>query len=451
MPTYANTPAERSRRPERLVLAVLVALCGLMLVAGFANKARCTGPGYDAHGVTQPSIGTRQYAEVCYSDIQYLWQARELDRHRFPYLEGGLDARGELTGGSVEYPVLTGMLIWLGSVFAGNDGQFLLASALLLAPFGLFTAFALGKLTRWRALCWSLAPALALYGFHNWDLAVVAVSTGGFLALLRWRRPFEQRAVLAAVLFGLGFALKLYPALFVLPLLALTWTRGARVGRVLAAAIAPAVLVNLPFVALGFDGWLASFTFQAARKVDITTNSIWFWAFRPYSNPDNQAFQDAISLAAPLAVLLGCALALYLGHRRYLRTGEYPFVAVCAAMLCAFLLLYKVHSPQYVLWLLPFFALLRVHPGWIVSYLLVDLVFGIGLFRWYYQIDSGIYDGFAAQAVMIGVWGRAALLAGLFLAFLRAAPGWHTGFVDGDRVVPGADLDRGDHQRDHPD
>jgi hypothetical protein len=48
---------------------------------------------------------------------------------------------------------------------------------------------------------------------------------------------------------------------------------------------------------------------------------------------------------------------------------------------------------------------------------------GIGIFRWYYQIPggrSGIYDNLAAQAVMIGVWGRAALLAGLFVAFLAA-------------------------------
>jgi hypothetical protein len=48
---------------------------------------------------------------------------------------------------------------------------------------------------------------------------------------------------------------------------------------------------------------------------------------------------------------------------------------------------------------------------------------GIGIFRWYYQlhndIPSGIYDGFAAQAVTIGVWGRAALLVALFVVFLR--------------------------------
>ena len=92
-------------------------------------------------------------------------------------------------------------------------------------------------------------------------------------------------------------------------------------------------------------------------------------------------------------------------------------------MLCGFLLLHKVHSPQYTLWLLPFFVLLRVPWGWVVAYLVADLVMGIGIFRWFYVLnagmDVGIGGGFAAQAVAIGVWGRAALLVGLFVLFLR--------------------------------
>jgi hypothetical protein len=51
----------------------------------------------------------------------------------------------------------------------------------------------------------------------------------------------------------------------------------------------------------------------------------------------------------------------------------------------------------------------------------VDLALGIGLFRWYGSYDA-IYQGFAAQAVVIGVWGRAALLACLYGVFLRSDP-----------------------------
>jgi hypothetical protein len=92
-------------------------------------------------------------------------------------------------------------------------------------------------------------------------------------------------------------------------------------------------------------------------------------------------------------------------------------------MLCGFLLLHKVHSPQYMLWLLPFFALLVVPWGWVAGYLVADAIMGIGIFRWFYALDNGadtgILAGFAAQAVAIGVWGRAVLLVVLFVLFLR--------------------------------
>ena len=111
--------------------------------------------------------------------------------------------------------------------------------------------------------------------------------------------------------------------------------------------------------------------------------------------------------------------------RRGARTsgGGYPWIGVSAAMLCGFLLLHKVHSPQYTLWLLPFFVLLAVPWGWVAAYLVADAVMGIGIFRFFYLYDNGldtsIQGGFAAQAVAIGVWGRAVLLVVLFVLFLR--------------------------------
>ena len=54
-----------------------------------------------------------------------------------------------------------------------------------------------------------------------------------------------------------------------------------RAARSSVAAAATVVLVNLPFALAGYEGWRASFTFQQLRKVDLTTNSIWYWGFRP--------------------------------------------------------------------------------------------------------------------------------------------------------------------------
>ena len=439
--TRTALPAPRSerpptrlprRRPTTLMLAALVLLTGLTLVVGYANKARCVGPEFDEQGRSGPDYSMRVDRDVCYSDIQYLWLGRDIDQHVFPYVSGSITPDGELQGGTVEYPVLTGLLMWAGALFAHDDGGYLLDSALLLAPFGLLTGWMLGRLARWRALVWALGPPLVLYAFHNWDLPVVACGVAAVYAVHGWRtdRTMLERGVVAAVLLGLGTAFKLYPGAFVLPLAlyVLTMSTPGRLDwrgavRVALAAAATVVLVNLPFALVGYRGWRASFTFQELRKVDFTTNSVWFWGFRPESEPDNAAFQHLVSWLSPMLVLASFAAAAAVGWWRWRRAGVYPWVGVSAAMLCGFLLLHKVHSPQYTLWLLPFFVLLAVPWRWVLGYLVVDIAMGVGIFRWFYAISMGsefsdIAGGLAAQAVAVGVWGRAALLVVLFVVFL---------------------------------
>lgn len=437
-PTGPVSPGRARRITGRAMLVVLVLLTGFTLLLGYLNKARCTGPEYDASGRSEPDYQERINLDVCYSDIQFLWLGRDIDKHIFPYVHGSIELPSDpttgipvLKGGSVEYPVLSGLLIWAGAILAHNDGEYLLYSALLMAPFGLITGWMLGRLARWRALVWALGPPVVLYAFHNWDLPVVACAVGAVFAVHGWRteRSLVTRATVAAVLLGLGFAFKLYPGAFVLPLAlyVLVMARPGRLDwvgaiRVAFAALATVVLVNLPFAVAGYDGWRASFTFQQLRKVDLTTNSIWYWGFRPESESDNVTFQHLMDWLSPTLVILSFVVAAAVGLWRWRRDGVYPWVGVSGAMLCGFLLLHKVHSPQYTLWLLPFFVLMQVPWRWVAAYLLADVVMGIGIFRWFYTLNTGkgmgIYEGFAAQAVALGVWGRAALLVVLFVVFL---------------------------------
>lgn len=434
MTQVAAPLATQQRRDLRIgALIVLCLVTAVTLGLGYANKARCAGPDFNHWGRSQPAYTERAYNQVCYSDIQNLWLGRGINEHVFPYVSGGIDAGGDLFGGALEYPVLTGVLIWAGAYFVHTDAGFLAASALLLAPFGLIVAWCLGRLSGWRALLWALGPPLVLYSFHNWDLAAVACTTGAFLVMHKnspnSRRSDSRRkgATYAAILLGVGFAVKIYPAMFVLPLALYVFTsrdradvRGAL--RVVGTAATTAVLLNLPFALAGFPGWIASFQYQSNRRVDVSTNSIWYWGF-PHST-SSPAFQDFVSIASPALILTSFAVAGWAGWRRYRNDGTYPWIAVSAAMLCGFLLFHKVHSPQYTLWLLPFFVLMRVRMGWVVAYLAADLAMGVSFFRWVYRgsigVSTGIHDGLAAQGVVIGVWGRAALLAGLFVAFLSA-------------------------------
>ncbi|MFF2553700.1 glycosyltransferase family 87 protein [Nocardia sp. NPDC058058] len=431
-PVTGRAGADRSSMG---LIAVLV--CAVTLLVAYFNKARCAGAPFTEFGRSTVFDSVKD-SNVCYSDIQFLWLGRDINEHVFPYLSGGITPDGALTGGAVEYPVLSGLFMWLGAIGAHDDAAFLLHSALLLAPFALLTAYMLGRMGGRAALLWAAGPPLILYAFHNWELPVVCTAVGAAYIVSMTRYSLRARGIAAAVLLGIGFCLKLYPGIFVLPLLLYVLVgepqpgEDARVPRrfdvrgallVAGTAIATVVAVNLPFALAGYEGWRASITFQQLRQADITTNSIWYWGLRPmFGNTaaDEANFQDVVSAASPLLIVLSFAVAGWLGWRRFAVTGLYPWIGVSGAMLCGFLLFHKVHSPQYTLWLIPFLVLLEVPWTLVGVYLLADAAIGIGVFRYFYALGSGHAPELAENVVQFGVWGRAVLLLVFFFLFIKA-------------------------------
>lgn len=418
------------RKTSASTMALVVGLCGVSLIAGYFNKARCAGAPFNDSGRSLIFDQIKD-AQFCYSDIQLLWLGRGINEHLFPYVSGGMDADGLLTGGTVEYPVLSGVLMWFAAIGADTDAQFLFQSALLLAPFALLTAWMLGRMAGKWALLWSVTPPLVLYAFHNWELPVVATVVGAIFLMAHDRIPLRTRAALAAVLLAVGFCLKIYPGLFVIPLALYVLSQGR--GRrhdvrgallVVASAVVTVVIVNLPFILTSYDGWRASITFQQNRLADITTNSIWYWGVLPMfgPRPDNSTtpgYDQLISILSPMLVLAALALAAHLGWRRFQHEGTFPWIGVSGAMLCGFLLFHKVHSPQFTLWILPFFVLLKVPWGLIAAYLAADLALGIGVFKYFGAlVENTGTDGYELL-VQFGVWGRASLLVAAFVVFLN--------------------------------
>ncbi|MFJ9368595.1 glycosyltransferase family 87 protein [Nocardia sp. NPDC101769] len=435
MPNRPVASAAVARREAgRSMIAVTSTLvCGITLLIAYVNKARCAGGPFEESGRSAIFDAIKD-SNVCYSDIQYLWLGRGIDEHVFPYITGGITPDGQLTGGAVEYPVLSGLLMWIGGIGAHTDADFLLHSALLLAPFALLTAYLLARMAGPAALLWAAGPPLVLYAFHNWELPVVATAVAAFYVMtVLTRYSLRDRAIAAAVFLAIGFCFKLYPGIFVLPLLIYVLlgenplrkrrfdVRGALM--VAGTAVGTVVAINLPFALAGYDGWRASITFQQLRQADITTNSIWYWGLRPLfaqTSEGESTFQGVVSAASPLLVLASFVLACWLGWRRYQLAGVYPWIGVSGAMLCGFLLFHKVHSPQYTLWLIPFLVLLEVPWSLTVTYLMADACIGIGVFRYFYALGAGHAAGFEQNIVQIGVWGRAALLVVFFFLFVTA-------------------------------
>ena len=384
---------------RRRLFAVLLLACAVLTLGGYALKAQC-----------KHDYNADRDRLLCSNDIQVLYGLRGIDHRQFPYIHGRLD-HGRLVGGAIEYPVLTGVAAWFPGLFVHDGGAYLTATALVLAPFTFLTTWLLGRMVRWRALLYAAAPPLVWYSFHNWDLLVVAATVGAFH---QWWRG---RSAAAAALLAVGGALKLWPAFFIVPLVLERLTARDRggAGRATGAFVLVTLGVNLPFLLANPAGWWAPYAFQKERAADITSNSIWFWGLPDLSVND-------LNRLVPVLLAAAFVAAAAYGSRRAAAEGAYPFLQVSGAMLAAFLLLNKAHSPQYALWLLPFFALLRLRWGWFTAYMCFDALLYVGLFHWYDDLSHGRDFGIAKQMLVLGVWGRAVMLALLFVAFLRSTP-----------------------------
>ncbi|NHC16645.1 hypothetical protein G9H71_22965, partial [Motilibacter sp. E257] len=111
-----------------LLLAVVTALFGL------AGKQHCRAEGWTS---------SNMYFHACYSDVPALYSGRGLDQGVFPYLDEVLPEGVE----RVEYPVLTGVLMWVEAKLVPDgaadrattyfDINFLVVTGLLLATVAL--------------------------------------------------------------------------------------------------------------------------------------------------------------------------------------------------------------------------------------------------------------------------------------------------------------------------
>jgi hypothetical protein len=426
----ASAPARLSRVLPwgALTAALVTAALGVLSTLW---KAACTGGPLLEHGVT--TLGLRAYgSRLCYSDLLVLWQYRELADHAAPYA-GAYTADGQITGGVIEYPVLGGLFLWLTGLPADTDGVFIIITGLVLTAAAVAGTLVLYTLVGARAYLWAAAPAIAVYTAYNIDV-LPAVATIVAIAVVAWRGLSwgpVPRAYAAAAVLGIGGALKIYPLMFALPIalwaaLSVSPTRrlvmrwGALVG-VLATAAGVMVLVNLPFALMSWEGWLASFRFQSVRRIDDNSMALWWWVphLLGFDVSDRTAALTLVAAAATAAALVA---ATVVGLRITRDEGVFPWLAVSASFLAAFMLLNKVNSPQYIVWLLPFFVLLRVRVRWVLLYFLVDLAIFFAYFRPFALWADGLPTAGLPALLALGILVRAGLLAYFAVAFLRAPP-----------------------------
>lgn len=375
-------------RGGRATSVVVVLVAAFTMAIGAAHKSLCFGDAFRERSLTL----------ACYSDLIPLYRAEELDTGKFPYVEA-----------ANEYPVGTGLFMWAASLPTNDPETFFVSNAVLLALLGLATAWLLSRIVQRRALYFAAAPTLALYAFLNWDLLAVALMTAGLVAYLR------RRDVAAGILLGLGTAAKLFPGL-VLPPAALERAR-ERSARALVALVASAavawLVLNVPVAVESPSGWSYTFRFNAERPTHWAT--LWFVGCRVLS-----VFCRNVTLVNALSLVLfvaGVAGVWYLKTR--LEPG-FPLWTLGFPILVVFLLTNKVYSPQYSLWLLPWFALVLPDLRAFLAFEAADAFTFVTEFRWL-GAATGQGAGVPRWVFLLAVLCRAGVLVWLLVAYLRSA------------------------------
>jgi len=347
-------------------LRVMFVIALMFLALGWSTKAAClqtVGTGAPDQKVANWD-NQRAYYELCYSDTVPLYGAELLSQGKFPYKSSWLELDSEgrpqkQYDGSpavryMEYPVLTGVYQYMSMSLAKTYTAVAKATKLpilngVAEVVMFFNIAASGLALAWLATVWATAmlagrriwdaalvaasPILIFQIFTNFDALATALAIGGLLA---WAR---RRPTMAGILIGLGVAAKLYPVLFLLPLLVL----GVRTGRLARRTQDMDSLYN---VVKSFTGW---------RGLD----------------PDLGFWQPPLVLNAAVAglFLLCCAAIAYVGLTapRRPRVAQLTFLVVAA-----FLLVNKVWSPQFSLWLVPLAVLALPHRRVLLAWMTID-------------------------------------------------------------------------------
>lgn len=428
------TDASARRRSVRLFTTATLSAGFIATTLGVLStlwKLSCTGGDLVEGGVT--SLGLRAYgSRLCYSDLLVLWQYRGLADHAAPYV-GTYASDGQITGGVIEYPVLGGFFLWLTGLPADIDTTFILVSGVTLAVVAGIIAVILSAISGRRALLWAASPALLVYTAYNIDV-LPALTVVLAIAVLVWPSSLgrRNRALIAAAVLGVGGAIKLYPLIIVLPValwLAVSvapdrrWVvKWGHLASVLATGAGAYLLMNVPFALASPSGWLASFQFQSARRVDDNSMALWWWI--PHLFGVDLADKTALLTAlAGLATAAAFVAIVVVGFARTRREGTFPWLQVSGALLAAFMVLGKVNSPQYTLWILPFFVVLAVRVRWVLVYFVVDLAIVFAYFRPFLYAGDGIPTPPGLPVLLaLGIVVRAVLLGYFCLAFLRSSP-----------------------------
>jgi uncharacterized membrane protein len=241
----------------------------------------------------------------------------------------------------VEYPALTGLIMWLLSFLVSPSETAVYDYYRITAAFQIvllaISAYLILKLAGKKyGFYFILAPAVLYSLNRNWDIWAIA-------AMLLAIYLFEKKSFhLSAILLAVSIATKFFPIVLMLPIM-IIFLKNKQLKLFIRYALITTlawVVINLPFVLINYVGWVYFYKFSAERGLgsasffeianiilpSITFNSIHFYI---------------------LNVLTLLAVTTYL-----LKLKSIPTLAATSFfVMFGFILFNKQYSMQYVIWL----------------------------------------------------------------------------------------------------
>ena len=270
-----------------------------------------------------------QYIHACYSDLPSLFGERGMVDNTWPYAS---DAK------AVEYPVLTGLVMYATSFVAHTPISYFNFNAFLLALLFIGLVFIVYRIKPEFTYLLPLAPAMIASLYINWDLWAIAT----MMLAIYW---FDRKAYLySSIAIAVSISTKFLPVFLLLPILFILW-RSNQIRELVKYAITTVAIwlaINLPFALTTPTGWWRFYKLNMEREADW--GSLWL-AFS----------QLGLGLAnlnylAILLLLIGLtSFVIFLFEVKNTPTlASVAFIVLAIVMIAS-----KVYSPQYVLWLTP--------------------------------------------------------------------------------------------------
>ena len=320
---------------------VLIALAILASLFSFIKFSHCE---------TKNWATPDQYIHACYSDLPALFGDRGLNNHKWAY------AGGEK---AIEYPVITGVVMyatsWITPEGQHNTTYYFYINAFLIALLFIFSAVLLAhmKPNFWYLL--PIAPAMIASLYINWDMwAIISM-----MIAIYWFD--KEKYKLSALALGISISTKFMPVFLLLPIILILWRKNKIKEIVIYSGIVFSswLAINLPVALTTPKGWWHFYHLNLTRGADW--GSPWYALSLLGVHLTNLNYLTALALFAGLIV----ATLIFFEFATSPTLGQMSFIVLAIVMIIS-----KVYSPQYVLWLTPLAILglvnkKSVHAFWV--------------------------------------------------------------------------------------